>query len=150
MYCSSCGSAVTPNLIYCNKCGARVGPNDTNVRKSELAPEFLITSMIALFVFGLGVIIGLAATMKVIVGLEPAVVLGITFVCFSLLVLMEAIFIYFLFRGRHSRERKDASQLKEHTTKELEHGLPAGLPPHMDSVTEHTTRAFDPAYIERK
>ena len=150
MYCSTCGSASTPNLVYCNKCGARVAPNDIGERKPDIAPEFLITAMIALFVFGLGVMMGLMAVMKQGVGFEPGIILGITFVCFSLLVLMESILIFLLFRGRFSRSRKDLGQLKEPTTKELEAGAPLGLPTSVASVTEHTTRAFDPIYIEKK
>src|SRR5262245_8284501 len=150
MYCASCGSALTPNLTYCNKCGARVCSNDTVERKPEILPEFLISAMIGLFVLGLGVIIGLVATMREVVGLQPNIVLGITLVCFTLLVLMEALFIYLLLRGRRSRESNEARQFKQNKTNELTSGAAVGLPPHMDSVTEHTTRAFDPAYIEHK
>src|SRR5262249_41376135 len=135
MYCASCGSALTPNLTYCNKCGARVGAND--VSKPEPAPEFLVGSMVTLFIFGLGVIIGLMATMKRGVGFEWNIILAVFLICFTLLVLMEGIFIYLLFRGRYSRDRKDATQLKEHTTNELTSEAAIGLPPHLDSVTEH-------------
>jgi len=150
MYCSSCGSALTPNLVYCNKCGARVASNDAIERKPDIAPEFLISAMIGLFVLGLGVMIGLMAVMKRGVGLEPPIILGFTFVCFSLLVLIESILIFLLFRAMFGKKRKDVAQLKEPTTKELEAGTPLGLPANMSSVTEHTTRAFDPVYIEKK
>jgi hypothetical protein len=150
MYCSSCGSALTPNLAYCNKCGARVAPNDAADRKPDIAPEFLISAMIALFVFGLGVMIGLMAVMKRGVGFDPPIILAITFICLILLVLIESILIFFLFRERFRRERKDVAQLKEPTTKELEAGTPLGLPASVASVTEHTTRAFDPIYVEKK
>jgi len=150
MYCSSCGSALTPNLVYCNKCGARVAPSDAIERKSDIAPEFLITAMIGLFVFGLGVMIGLMAVMKQGVGFAPGVILFFTFVCFGLLFLLESILVFLLFRGRFSTDGKDVGQLKEPTTKELESGTPLGLPATVSSVTEHTTRAFDPIYIEKK
>ena len=150
MYCSSCGSALTPNLVYCNKCGARVAANDADERKPDIAPEFLISAMIALFVLGLGVIIGLLAVMKRGVGFDFGVILFFTFVCFGLLFLIETILIFLLFRGRFSAARKDVAQLKEPTTKELEAGTPFGLPANVASVTEHTTRAFDPVYIDKK
>jgi hypothetical protein len=150
MYCSSCGSALTPNLVYCNKCGARVAQNDSNERKPEIMPEFLVSSMVILFVLGLGVITGLITVMKKAVGFEWNIILGVMIVCFSLLVLLESILIFFLFRGSFARKRKDLNQLKESTTKELEVGTPLGLPATVASVTEHTTRAFDPVYIEKK
>jgi hypothetical protein len=150
MYCSSCGSALTPNLVYCNKCGARVAQTDVNERKPDIAPEFLISAMIGLFVLGLGVMIGLMAVMKRGVGFEPPIILAITLLCFSLLFLIESILIFFLFRASFRKKRKDVEQLKKPTTKELEAGTPLGLSPNIASVTEHTTRAFDPAYIEKK
>ena len=150
MYCSSCGSALTPNLVYCNKCGARVAQNEAIESKSDIAPEFLVGAMITLFVLGLGVMIGLMAVMKRGVGFDPPIILAITFLCFSLLLLIETILIFFLFRETFRRKRKGVEQLKQPTTKELEAGTPLGLPANMASVTEHTTRAFDPAYIEKK
>jgi len=146
MYCSSCGSALTPNLVYCNKCGARVSPSDADERR----PEFLISAMIGLFVLGIGVMIGLMAVMKRGVGFDPPIILAITMLCFSLLFLIESILIFFLFRASFRRKRKDVEQLKKPTTKELDSGTPFGLPANMASVTEHTTRAFDPVYIEKK
>jgi len=150
MYCSSCGSALTPNLIYCNKCGARVAQNEGIESKSDIAPEFLVGAIITLFVFGLGVMIGLMAVMKRGVGFDPPIILALTMICFSLLFLIESILIFFLFRASFRRNRKDVEQLKKPTTKELEAGTPLGLSPNMASVTEHTTRAFDPVYIEKK
>ena len=150
MYCSSCGSALTPNLVYCNKCGARVSTSDTDERRPDIAPEFLISAMIGLFVLGIGVVIGLMAVMKRGVGFDPPIILAITMLCFSLLFLIESILIVFLFRASFRRKRKDVEQLKRPTTKELEAGTPLGLPANMASVTEHTTRAFDPVYIEKK
>ncbi|HSB29575.1 MAG TPA: hypothetical protein VLE19_17035 [Pyrinomonadaceae bacterium] len=146
MYCSSCGSALTPNLVYCNRCGAKVDTADTRL---EPAPDFLIAAMVGLFILGIGVIIGLLATMRQVAGFDLAQALAITIFCFSLLVVLEGILVFFLFRTRSSGKLKDHAQMKEHTTRELEEGSPLGLPPQAASVTEHTTRAFDPVYIER-
>ena len=150
MYCSSCGSALTPNLVYCNKCGARVVQNDVPDGKSDIMPEFLISAMILLFVLGLGVMIGLMAVMKRGVGFDPPIILAITFMCFCLLLLIESILIFLLFRRVFGRTKRDVDRFKEPTTKELEAGAPLGLPANLGSVTEHTTRAFDPVYIEKK
>ena len=106
--------------------------------------------MIGLFVLGLGVMIGLMAVMKRGVGFDPPIILAITMLCFSLLFLIETILIFFLFRASFRRKPKDVEQLKKPTTNELEAGTPLGLPANMVSVTEHTTRAFDPLYIEKK
>jgi hypothetical protein len=127
-----------------------VAANDALEQKPDIAPEFLIAAMIGLFVFGIGVMIGLMAVMSKGVGFERPIILAITLLCFSLMILLESILIFFLFRERFSRPKKDVGHLKEPATKELEAGTPLGLPANMASVTEHTTRAFDPVYIDKK
>ena len=151
MYCSSCGSSITPHLTYCNRCGARVnGRDEVSARVADF-PESLVAAMVALFVFGLGVIIGLIAVMKNVVNFEPGIILAITFFMVTLLMILESVFIYLLFSSRKfARQRFQHQEFTPNTTKELRESRTPMLSEPMPSVTEQTTRAFEPIYREQK
>jgi predicted amidophosphoribosyltransferase len=151
MYCSSCGSAVPPNLTYCNRCGAKVNTKSEGVtRAADLIPESVVFAIIAVFVLGIGVTIGLMAVMKEVVGFDLSLILAITMICFSLIIALEAVLIWLLFKSVRMAKQASAVTQKENTTKELEEGQQRALPEHLTSVTEHTTRAFEPIFHDRK
>ena len=146
MYCSTCGVAVTQGLSYCNYCGAKlVGANDDNVgAPREVKPELLVAAISALFIFGLVAIIMLLGMMKVVLGLTVESVLVVALFPFLLLILLEGVFIRLLLRSKqHREEATDTAVLKGPQTRELDAAQPRGLPEHMASVTEHTTRTFE-------
>lgn len=89
--------------------------------------------------------------MKVILELPVESVFVFTVPPFLLLLLLEGLFIRLLLRGRRSRRKaqNDDRALQGPTTKELEAVQTRTLPEHRASVTEHTTRAFDPIYTDR-
>ena len=150
MYCSSCGSAVPPNLTYCNRCGAKVsGSRSDSLPPSGIFPESLVWAIVSLFIGGIGVIIGLMAVMRNIAGFEPALILGIVMMCFALMVALQGVLIWFLLSARRDARRSSIEQLKEHTTSELSGGRPQALQEPLTSVADQTTRAFDPVLIER-
>jgi hypothetical protein len=53
-------------------------------------------------------------------------------------------------RKRGTKETADIALSKEQATKELHEAQARVLPESMPSVTEHTTRTFEPIYSERK
>jgi anaerobic C4-dicarboxylate transporter len=149
MYCSACGSAIPANLSYCNKCGARIGTanNDSIAKPSQTYPESLIWAIVAVFVCGLGAIIGMMAVMKNVVGFETHLILAITMISLLLTVAVEGLFITLLFKSKlPATDSIQTPRLKEHQTKELAQGERLGLPEPLSSVTEETTRAFEPIY----
>lgn len=151
MYCSSCGSAVPRNLSYCNHCGAKVSGAeiDGKAKPAESVSESLVNAMAAVFVAGLGAIIGLLAVMKKVVGFDLEVILAITVFCFALMLLIEGVLIRLLLSGRKGvKGSGDRVRLKEQVTQELGQAQARVLP--VSSVTEHTTRAFEPIYSERQ
>lgn len=151
MYCSSCGSSITPHLTYCNRCGARVNGRDEIPARVADFPESLVAAMVGLFVLGLGVIIGLMAVMKNVVNFEPGIILAITFFMVSLLMMLEGVFIYLLFSSRKfARQRFLDKNFTPNTTNELRESHSPMLSEPMPSVTEQTTRAFEPIYREQK
>jgi ABC-type nickel/cobalt efflux system permease component RcnA len=158
MYCSTCGVAVSQGLSFCKHCGAKlaVERDDDLARYSEMRAEsFLILLMVMGFILGLGAITVLMAVMKNGLDFAAPQVIPFAMMSFVMLFLLEAMLFWRLMRrDRHAAAAAAASSAppSEQTTKELDaartRGLPEGVPP--PSVTEHTTRAFEPVYTERK
>jgi hypothetical protein len=154
MYCSSCGSALAQNVSYCNRCGAKVSGAKVEAvaKSSEIKTETLVSSMVALFIFGLGAIAVLIGVLKQVAGFELPLLLAVILLSFLLLLVVEGVLIGLLLKGRKgaAKEKGDAERLKEPTTRELGEAHPQALPEAVPSVTEHTTRAFEPLYSERQ
>jgi len=149
MYCSSCGAAVQPNLTYCNHCGAKMNATAVNgTSKTELSPNFLVMAIVWVFVLGLGGIVGLMALTKEGTGINP-VMAGAALLSFALLLGIESVLIWLLLRGRRGAQASGMGRNK-HRTNELAETLVRELPEEMPSVTEHTTRSFDPISTERR
>jgi predicted amidophosphoribosyltransferase len=152
MYCSSCGVAVTPGLSYCNYCGEKLSAakSDSIIKSPEVKPETLIGAMVFTFVFGLGAITVLMGVMKAVLRFELGPILAFTLLSFLIMLSLEGVMIRLLFRRRHhSEETGDTVHSQGQATRELDATHARALPEPMPSVTEHTTRAFDPSYLER-
>jgi hypothetical protein len=152
MYCSSCGVAVAQGLSYCNYCGAKLsGAKGHNSDKSpEVKPELLVSAMAGVFILGLFVITMLMGMMKAILHLEGGLILAFALLCFLIMLSLEGVFLRLLFRRRRGTEEAgDNVRFKGQATKELDAAHARAMPEPVSSVTEHTTRAFDPIYTER-
>ena len=148
MYCSTCGVAVAKGLNYCNYCGAQLNQGDGG--QSQVRPESLIFAVLATFIFGLVAITVLIGVMKSVLDMPVERVLAFALLPFLTMLALEAVFIRLLLR--RTRETKGASEtplLTQQTTKELDAAQPRVLPEPVPSVTEHTTRAFDPIYRDK-
>ena len=153
MYCSSCGAAVAQGLSFCNYCGAKLSEaNGDNVSKSTgVKPELLVSAMVGLFILGLMAIAVLIGVLKAVAGFDFPILLAITMFSFVLMLVVEGVIIGLLLKGkRELKQAGDTGRLKETTTKELGEAQARVLPEHVPSVTEQTTRAFEPIYSERK
>lgn len=151
MYCSSCGAPVAQSLSYCNRCGAKVGGAKGDGRPTELSLDHLVAAVAAVFVFGLAAFVGLLALMKEGVGFNPVILVAAA-LSFLLTVVVEAVLVWLLLSGRRRARREEAAapRPEEQTTRELGGAQARSLPEGVPSVTEHTTRAFDPVRVERK
>jgi hypothetical protein len=151
MYCPSCGVAVKQGLSYCNYCGAKLSGAESAVKSSEVKAGSLVFAMVAVFVFGFAAITFLMGMMKVVLGLNVGLVLAFMLLPFLLMLVLEGVFIWLLLRRhRGAEETGDTALSKEQATKELNAAQGRALPEAMPSVTEHTTRAFEPIHRERK
>lgn len=152
MYCASCGVAVPDSLSYCNHCGARIiGPNSDKVATPrEVRPELLVSAMAGTFILGLVAISVLLGVMKTALGFELGQILAFAVLSFLLLISLESVFVLLLFRRNRSANEQATTELTgRHTTKELAAPQVQALREPLTSVTDHTTRAFDPVYTKQ-
>jgi hypothetical protein len=133
MYCSTCGSAVSPNLSYCNHCGAKLSG------AKEVKPDNLLFFITAVFIFGLAAIMGLMAVMRFVFGPESPMILAFTLLSFLIMIAVEGVFIWMLL-GRK----------KTQTAKELGEAKARALSEPALSVTEHTTRTLETVDRDRQ
>jgi len=88
---------------------------------------------------------GLMAVMKEVVGFDTNLILAVTYICLFMMLVLEGVFIAMLLKTRmRVKNSIDDAKLKEHQTKELTEGQPPALQEPLSSVTEGTTRAFEP------
>ena len=149
MFCPACGVSVNQELTYCKNCGGKL-PRGDERRPAEPKPENIMLVMVMTFVFGMVAISGLLAVLKAGLHFDFGPLMAITMLSFLIMIALEAVFIRLLFRGRARDKDKDATPISgQPTTKQLEAQSQFALQP-VGSVTEHTTRTFDPAFSERK
>ena len=147
MYCSSCGVAVPDSLSYCNHCGARIFRNDMIDESREVKPGLLVSAMAGTFILGLFAITALLGVLKSVLGLEAGQILGFAALCFFILIFLEGVFVRLLFR--RDRGAAGTKLAAGQNTKELDAPRAHALQEPLASVTDHTTRAFDPIYVDR-
>src|SRR6202008_4951423 len=139
------GVAVAQSLSYCNYCGAKLGEVTTDSGTSaDVKPGLVVSSMVATFVLGLVAIAMLLGMMKVVIRLETGLILGFALLSFLILLGLEGVFLRLLFRGRSTRETGYGGRLKGQPTHELNAEQARVLSEPVASVTENTTRAFEP------
>jgi hypothetical protein len=151
MYCSFCGTALTPGLSYCNRCGAELGAKDRSAAKPKEAPqESLVWAIVGVTVVGLGGIIGLMAVMKEVLHFGEALIITFSLLFFLAFLGVDIVFIWLLLRSRFGdRYREGMAQQKVPSTIELSEARARVLPEPASSITEHTTRTMEPVDEER-
>lgn len=153
MYCSSCGVAVAQGLSYCNHCGAKVSgaKGDGDAKSSGASPASLVWAMVSVFVVGLGAIIALMGVMKGVGPFNEALIRVFATLSFLLMLAVEGVFIWLLLRrNKGAKKAGDTPLLTKQATAELGATQERLLSEPVPSVTEHTTRTFEPVYSERQ
>jgi hypothetical protein len=150
MYCQTCGTAIAHNTKYCNRCGTQLVPSGEKIPDKTPAEKRLDEYLDGLFwisVFGLGFIIG-GTVLLTKFQVRDLIVLGYA-------VLSTIVFLInfgFGLWGALSimRSSKDGKLTMQpgHETRELGPPKIDPLPIPVTSVTENTTRSFEP--VERK
>jgi len=143
VYCSTCGVAVSSqNLSYCNHCGAKLIRGDSVEKAPEVKPEMLVAAMVGTFIFGLIAIAVLIGVLKNVLGIRVEPIMLIMTLLLLFMAILESVFIRLLLRGRRGAERKALPD--DHVTNELDAARERLLSEPRASVTENTTRAFEP------
>ena len=145
MYCQNCGSALNPQTKYCNRCGTHLMPvGEKRVEKTaaEKRLDEYLDGLFWISVFGLAFIIGGAVLLKKVNFSDVVLLIYV--------VLSSTVFLInfgFTLWGALSLMRTKAGKLTMqpgHETREL---TPPKIEPVMmpaGSVTENTTRSFEP------
>src|SRR5215471_2525206 len=153
MYCSSCGVALAQNLTYCNFCGAKLNDDRSNSlsKTNELSYDaFVMTMIVALFVFGMIAISIFTGVLKEVLHFEFGPLIAFAFLSFLILIALEGVLISRLFRRkRKTDDLAGQGSVETHVTKELAVRSRLSSEP-VSSVTDHTTRTLDPIFNERK
>jgi hypothetical protein len=154
MYCPSCGTELASELSYCNRCGANVKPisSQSGVPPRKLVGvAWAISIAVALITLGgFGMIFTLVmALIARGISLSSS---GMFWISFSLLVILA---IDWLLVRQLSRVLDmpqlpaDAAQPKKSKLSQEPKRQIDAPPEPVSSVTEHTTRAFEPIHRER-
>jgi len=91
----------------------------------------------------------LIGVMKSVLDFNAGQILAFALLSFLIMLFLEGVFLRLLFRRTGGSAARDDMKLKGHATKELDAAQARALPEPVPSVTENTTRTFDPIYTER-
>jgi len=154
VYCSSCGGSIVQGqgLTFCNHCGSRLNlaKREVEIAKSrEINPESLAWAIVSVFIAGMGVIIGLMAVMKNVLHFNEGLIIFISLLCLVMMMLIELVFIGRFMSQRIPRQQAEPTALTEISQRELNAAAPKPLPEPLQSVTDHTTRSFEPVFTKR-
>jgi hypothetical protein len=146
MFCSSCGTTITPGLSFCNRCGASLKeqPTETTVKTGAIVAFLLAITIIGLS--GLGIMLGGAVTLKTEAAMTQDVVGMFMFFTFFIVSVIEFFLVRQLSRLISNPAPKRASLPKQPALPQELHPASVqlrGLPEAMPSVTENTTRTLE-------
>lgn len=151
MFCSFCGTESTPGLNYCNRCGASLGTQELATTGVGLAkPTFILSicaTLITLFGF-LALILGAVELARNEFGKDPVmlmIMMGmLTILVVDIMLIRQVSRLVSASIGSGGlKQPKPLGQPKQ-TSRQLN-----ARPDPVPSVTENTTRTFEPVYRER-
>ena len=150
MYCQACGIAITQQMKYCNRCGVQLISTDEpgQIKPSEKRFDEYLEGLFWITVFGLGIILGGIVLMKK-VQLSDWLIVTYLILSTTAFLINFGLSIWGAFRiDRISKEARLMVQAGQLNTNELNPAEARATLQPAPSVTEHTTRSFEP--IHRK
>ena len=151
MYCQTCGSAINPQTKYCNRCGTQLAPVEQKSLEKTPAEKRLDEYLDGLFwisVFGLAFIIGGSVLLKT-VGFSELIVIGYAILSATVFLINFGFSLWGALSIMRSTKGGKLTMQPGRETHELN---PPKIEPVMmpaGSVTENTTRSFDPVEQNR-
>lgn len=149
MFCPSCGNEVNSSLSYCNQCGARLAGTADPRSMPASSYNMMLGAVIGMPFIGLIVLMIMIAALKNGMGFRDDFIFAVTFLTFLLFAIAEiGCLIMLLTRTKAPKVPKrdpkfQTGQLGNADLRGL--GSPTFEPVPVGSVTDHTTRALDPA-----
>ena len=146
MYCPSCGTELTKELIYCQRCGANLSISKASGESKSL-PK-LLEAIIAISIALPGLILGGMIVLKFNEFSQWLILLFMVLV-FLILLGLDSVLVWQLLRlNTRAKDAGAAPQLERPNTKKVDARQEQALLESMRSVTENTTRLFEPTYEE--
>jgi hypothetical protein len=149
MYCQTCGSALIQPTKYCNRCGTQlVSASEQNLDKTaEKRLDEYLDGLFWISVFGLAFIIGGMVLLKK-VNFSDLIVIGYVILSTTVFLINFGFSIWGALRIMRSSKEGKVLMQPAADTRELPpaKGDPVMVP---TSVTENTTRSFEPVYKQR-
>ena len=151
MYCQNCGSALNPQTKYCNRCGTNLMPAGEKRLEKTAAEKRLDEYLDGLFwisIFGMGFILGGAILLKK-VNFSDLVILIYAVLSSTIFLINFGFSLWGTLSLMRSSKKGKLTMQPGHETREL---TPPKIEPVMmpGSVTENTTRSFEPVYNKQK
>ena len=147
MFCSSCGLEATLDVNFCKRCGRVLSPQVAAppITYNLTGPSWAMAVALMVMVGTIfGAVVKLARLNVSAVALTWMVIVGLG----SLIALVAMIFRQLARMTQVNQQKIIQPTSTPPIAGELYNARPGALPEHMPSVTEHTTRAFEPAYRE--
>jgi hypothetical protein len=164
MYCQACGAEVSEGMSFCNRCGAKLKPVSEEVAVASSQPPAKVTNGAAwamaaavalITIIGFGLIFSL-----VMVFVEKGLSIDEGRLAVIMTMLFSVLLIDWLLLRQFTRLTSAKAQAAEDAPAKPEKrklsGKPSAVPQlaaprgPVASVTENTTRTFEPAYRERE
>ena len=108
MYCSACGSPITAGLKFCNRCGVSLN-KDTDEAKGSSIAGGLLTSVVMVALFGLGIMFSGAIALRKGGDMNMDVVALFMFFCFATIAITEV----FLLRQNGEMTYEQIAELRD-------------------------------------
>ncbi len=147
MYCHACGIALAQLTKYCNRCGVQLLPTEDGLKAQAALEKRLDSYLDGVFwitVFGLAFIVGGSVLLKK-VGFSDIVILTYAVLSSTVFLINFVLNLWNSVRLlRVGKERKVSIQQAGPETAELNPARPEMFLTPAGSVTENTTRSFQP------
>jgi hypothetical protein len=152
MYCSSCGTEVTRELRYCNRCGANLNQPSAALPEQPMRQVNLTVPTISIAVM---VIIGMIVIFASIADLARKDInpVALTWMVIGGLAAIVGVAALLMRQWTQLAGVMKQKEPRGSSKKAADESAPAQLPPFrsepVSSVTDHTTRTFDPAKVRK-
>jgi hypothetical protein len=148
MYCSSCGTAITPGLSFCNRCGARLEEKSQTTLTAPISAFLTAITLIA--ICGLGIMFGGSLVLRKAADMPVDFIGFFMLFTFVLTGLTEFMLIRILSRLTGVTNAKERFTHAQPPPLELRPPTAQSFGEPISSVTDNTTRTLEYARREVK